>query len=135
MLDRFRAWFTEKRRVAIYAAAASLAPALISFGILTESTASAALTITGAALSAAAGALALSRLSLREAGVWLQQGGRAAIYSGAALLVPALIAFGFLSGEQGAFGLSILSTVLTGLTGLVAIANLTPDDDETPAVA
>lgn len=126
MISKVRAWFTAKRRQAIYAGAAALAPILVTFGVITDGQTEFVLTLTAAGLQGFAGVLALLNLSWSGAASWFVVAGRATIYGLAATVAPAAVGLGLLPGELSVNILTGLSLGLTALQALISVIHITP---------
>jgi len=119
-------WFSPERRVALYAVALVVLPALARFGLIQESAVEPWLIVVQLGLQVLAGVLMLTNLSFQDAATWFARGGRAAIYSAGAFLAPALTALGLLTSEQAEQWLQGLADILSIAAALVAALYISP---------
>lgn len=131
-INTARSWFTAARRQAIYVAAAAIVPVLVLAGIITDKQTEFVLTIVSVALQVLTGVLALLNLSPAQAGEWFVTGGRAAVYALAVAAAPAAVGLGWITEDQGANVLTIISVGLTVLGALIGVIYLRPDPEPEP---
>jgi hypothetical protein len=130
-----RAFFTVARREAIYAAAAVLVPLLVNLGVIAEGVGGQILAILGAALAFLVAVLQIANFSPSGLASWFVNTGRAAIYTLAGVVVPALVVFGVLPEHASTEALAQLSSVLTTLAALIGIYFASTKPDPAPEVA
>ncbi len=126
-INKLRSWFTAKRRQSVYAAVAAIVPVLVMTGTITDDQTQFVLKIASAVLSVIAGLLQLVNLSPAEVGREFLTSGRAAIYTLAMTAAPAAVGLHWISTEQSAHVLTIVSVGLTVLSAILGVVFLTPD--------
>jgi hypothetical protein len=131
-MKRLAEWFSAERRQKIQIAIASIAPLLIVFGLTSQSDVDQFVIILGAVLAAAGPLLSLANLSRSEFAGWVITSARGVLYGAAAVIVPALVALGWVTDEQSTTTLALISTSLTVLASVVAI--FTSGEQSTAAI-